>query len=79
MGMNAISLILPVVYLLIASGIAYMLHLWLKVFPANPVARSLGIIIIMLAVFLTSIYQTRSYFVAWRYNSETSEVFRNKF
>jgi len=78
MGSNAISLVMPVVYLLIASGIAYILHLWLKVFPHNPVARTVGITVIMLAVLLTSVYQTRSYFVAWRYNSETSQVFRAK-
>lgn len=78
MGVNAISLVLPVVYLLIASGVAYILHLWLKVFPNNPVARTIGILVIMLAILLTTVYQTRSYFVAWRYNPETSEVFRNK-
>jgi len=78
MGSSAISLVLPIVYLLIASGVAYILHLWLKVFPHNPVARTVGIAVIMLAVLLTSVYQTRSYFVAWRYNSETSQVFRAK-
>ncbi len=78
MGLTAISLVLPVVYLLIASGVAYTLHLWLKVFPNNPVARTIGIVMIMLAILLTSIYQTRSYFVAWRYNDSTSEVFRTR-
>lgn len=75
-GLNSITLVIPVTYLLVAAGIAYMLHLWLKVFPNNPLARWLGIAIIMLAVLLTSVYQTRSYFVAWRYNSATDQAFQ---
>jgi hypothetical protein len=78
MGIDAISLVLPVFYLLIASGIAYILHLWLKVFPNNPLARTIGIVVVSLAILLTSVYQTRSYFVAWRYNPETKQVFSNK-
>jgi uncharacterized protein YqhQ len=77
-GLNAISLVVPVVYLLLAAGIAYILHQWLKVFPNNPIARGIGIGAIMLVVLLTSVYQTRSYFVAWRYNADTSEVFTTK-
>jgi succinate dehydrogenase hydrophobic anchor subunit len=77
-GITAISLIVPIVYLLAAAGIAYILHLWLKVFPNNPVARTTGIVLILLTVLLTSAYQTRSYFVAWRYNSDTMQSFRTK-
>ncbi len=77
-GVLGISLIVPVVYLLLAAGIAYILRLWLQVFPNNPVARSIGILVILFAVLLTSIYQTRSYFVAWRYSPETSRAFQIK-
>ncbi|HEX8182258.1 MAG TPA: hypothetical protein VF575_01500 [Candidatus Saccharimonadales bacterium] len=77
-GINSISMVIPVVYLLLAAGIAYILHEWMKVFPNNPLARTCGIVAILLAVFLTSVYQTRSYFVAWRYNIETSKVFNTK-
>lgn len=77
-GITAISLIVPLVYLLVAAGIAYILHLWLKVFPSNPVARTTGIVIILATVLLTSVYQTRSYFIAWRYNSETMQSFDTK-
>ena len=77
-GINAITLVVPVMYLLIAGGIAYILHHWLKVFPNNPIARTIGIVVIMSVVLLTSIYQTRSYFVAWRYNPETAKVFHTK-
>lgn len=77
-GLASLSLIVPVIYLLVATGIAYMLRQWLMVFPNNPIARMLGIVIVIIAVGLTSIYQTRSYFVAWRYNTETVKAFDQK-
>lgn len=77
-GTASLSLIVPVIYLFVATGIAFMLRQWLQVFPNNPIARSLGIFIIIVAVSLTSIYQTRSYFVAWRYNTETVKAFDKK-
>jgi hypothetical protein len=78
MGINAITLVVPLIYLLVAAGVAYILHVWLKVFPNNPVARSLGIGIIMFTVLLTSVYQTRSYFVAWRYDTATIQAFHTR-
>lgn len=77
-GLASLSLIVPVVYLVVTTGIAYMLHEWFKVFPSNPLARWIGITIIAIAILLTSIYQTRSYFVAWRYSPETAKVFTQK-
>ncbi|MDB5181822.1 MAG: conserved rane protein of unknown function [Candidatus Saccharibacteria bacterium] len=77
-GLASLSLIVPVVYLVLTTGIAYMLHEWFKVFPNNPIARSIGIAVIAVAILLTSIYQTRSYFVAWRYSSETATAFTEK-
>lgn len=77
-GLASLSLLVPVVYLVLTTGIAYMLHEWLKVFPNNPLARSIGVIVIAVAILLTSIYQTRSYFVAWRYSPDTARVFTQK-
>ncbi len=77
-GLVSLSLIVPAVYLFVATGVAYMLEEWLIVFPNNPLARLFGISLIVIAVLLTSIYQTRSYFVAWRYSPETIQVFDQK-
>lgn len=77
-GVASLSLILPAVYLVLTTGIAYMLHDWFKVFPNNPLARALGIAVIAVAILLTSIYQTRSYFVAWRYSPNTAQAFTEK-
>lgn len=77
-GAVSLSLIVPAVYLILTTGIAYMLHEWFKVFPHNPVARSIGVAIIAVAILLTSVYQTRSYFVAWRYSPDTAGAFTKK-
>lgn len=77
-GLASLSLLVPVVYLVLTTGIAYMLHEWLKVFPNNPLARSIGVVVIAIAILLTSVYQTRSYFVAWRYSPDTAKAFTQK-
>ncbi len=77
-GLTSLSLIVPVVYLFVATGIAYMLRQWFTVFPTNPIARGIGMTVVIVAVLLTSFYQTRSYFVAWRYSPETIRVFNQQ-
>jgi hypothetical protein len=77
-GVASLSLLVPVVYLVLTTGIAYMLHDWFKVFPNNPLARGIGVAVIAVAIVLTGVYQTRSYFVAWRYSPDTAQVFTQK-
>lgn len=66
------------IFLLAAAGIGYMLLLWRKVFPKNPLAYSGAILLITMITAMTVIYTTRSYFVAWRYNTDTTQAFRVK-
>ena len=75
-GDVALSLLVSLMFIFAATGVAYLLREWLKVFPNNPFARSLGIAIICVAVGLSAIYGIRSYFVAWPNNSVTKGVFR---
>lgn len=74
-GAVQLSLIVPVVYLLAASGTAYLLNDWLKKFPKNPVARSFGIVLIAVVIAISSLYNLRSYFVAWPNNQQTVSRF----
>ena len=67
--------ILPIVYLLAAAGLAFMIHQWLIVFPKNPFARSLMVILIALAVISVGYYQLRHYFLAWPRNPITRQYF----
>lgn len=75
-GLVSISLILPLMYGLAATGLAYLLREWLQVFPINPFARSLGIGLIVCAISFSALYNMRAYFVAWPHNPVTQATFR---
>lgn len=60
-----ISLLLPLLYIFIANGIAYMLQSWFTVFPRNPLARSIGIAAATIVVLISCSYHIQRYFVAW--------------
>jgi 4-amino-4-deoxy-L-arabinose transferase-like glycosyltransferase len=75
-GPVSLSLLVPVLYVVAATGIAYLLHEWLKVFPRNPLARGLGIGLVALAVAVSCTYNLRAYFVAWPHNPDTKATFR---
>lgn len=77
-GMNGpvtLSLLVPMLYMGIATGLAYLLHEWFKVFPSNPLARSVGLGLVILAVVASCVYNYRAYFVAWPH----TEVARTTF
>ncbi len=70
-----ITLIMPIVYIVVAAGITLMLQQWFTVFPRNPLARSLGTSVISIAVLLTAFYHLNHYFIAWPNAPETKEIF----
>ncbi|HXR49519.1 MAG TPA: hypothetical protein VN778_00625 [Verrucomicrobiae bacterium] len=74
-GPVTFSLLVPLLYLAAATGIAYLLHEWLRVFPLNPLARGLGVTLVTLAVGLACIYNLRAYFVAWPHDQATRATF----
>ncbi len=69
------SLLVPLAYMVAATGMAYLLRDWLKIFPNNPLARGLGIGLIVGAVVLSCLYSYRAYFVAWPHSDATRQVF----
>jgi hypothetical protein len=75
-GPITIGVIVPLLYLIAAAGIAYLLHLWLAVFPRNPLARGFGIGLLSLAVAASCLYGLRQYFVAWPHHPEMQTAFR---
>ena len=74
-GWVALTIALPVIFLIISSGVALLLQQWFTVFPRNPLARAVGIAMVGLIVLLSGYYNMRHYFVAWPRNSETKQVF----
>ena len=77
-GPVSIQLILPIVVVLAVGGIGYLLHLWLKVFPRNPLARGFGIGVVGLIIAFAVAYNVRNYFVAWPNSSETKRTFNQQ-
>jgi hypothetical protein len=75
-GPVSLSVLVPVVYVAVAMGIAYLVHEWLYVFPINPLARRVGIGLVSLVVALSCLYNLRAYFVAWAHNPLTLMIFR---
>ncbi len=73
-GINIIIL-QPLVYVAIASGIAFMLQQWFTVFPRNPLARLLAVTLLTAAIGLSCYYQLSHYFIAWRHSPETQAVY----
>jgi hypothetical protein len=74
-GPVGLSLLVPILYIIAATGITYLIKEWLKVFPLNPLARGLGLGLVALAVTLACAYNLRAYFVAWPHNDNTHAVF----
>ncbi|HWB39139.1 MAG TPA: hypothetical protein VG604_02740 [Candidatus Saccharimonadales bacterium] len=75
-GGVSLSLLVPLLYLVAATGVAYLLHEWLTVFPINPLARTLGIGLVALAIGLSCLYNLRAYFIAWPHHPGTTQSFR---
>ncbi len=77
-GGVGLSIVIPILYICAATGIAFLIHEWLKVFPINPFARIIGIGLIALAISLSSSYNLRAYFIAWPNNTNTQTTFHYK-
>jgi hypothetical protein len=67
--------LLSVVFIIAGAGLLTLLGQWLTVFPRNPVAKTIGIVLVTTAVLISSAYNLRSYFIAWPHNSETKQSY----
>lgn len=74
-GPTALVIALPVIFVTITAGIALLLQQWFTVFPRNPLARAIGIVMVASIVGLAGFYNLRSYFIAWPRTPETKQVF----
>jgi hypothetical protein len=74
-GPVSLSVIMPFVYLVAAAGIGYLLSQWLTVFPRNPIAKSLGILLIASVVGLVGVYHFYHYFIGWPEAQATHDVY----
>jgi len=73
-----VAVVIPIVFIVVALGLVYLLDTWFAVFPNNPVARTVGMTMLSLAVIFACAYQLRRYFVAWPNSPDTKAVFTHK-
>lgn len=75
-GAPALAYLVPLLYLVAATGLAALSHQWLKVFPRNPIARNSAIVLVAVLAVVTASYHGQRYFVAWRHSPDTAEAYR---
>jgi len=73
-----ITILLPFVYISVTSGLRFFLQRWFTVFPRNPLARSIGLVLIVAAIVVSAAYNTARYFVAWPAAPATQSAFDQK-
>ncbi len=69
---------LPVVYILAAISIIFVLERWLKTFPLNKTVRSGILGVFILALLATTFYNWKRYFVAYARSPYTYETFNEE-
>lgn len=72
-----LALIIPLIYIYVSKGLAFMLQTWFSVFPRNPAARNVGVIILLIPVFLSAGFNVERYFVAWHDSPQTVQSLSN--
>jgi len=73
-GRIPLTPLVPFMFVVVASGLGYLIDLWYSVFPRNPIAQGLGIGMVFLTLGLTISYDLQTYFV-WPQATVTREVF----
>jgi hypothetical protein len=64
-GPVSVFSLVPFIYIIAATGLALLLQQWFTVFPRNPFARGMAIVIIVAAISMSVFYNTHRYFIAW--------------
>jgi hypothetical protein len=71
-----VAILMPIIYILVANGLANMLQSWFTVFPKNPFARNVGVAILSIAVAITCAFHVQRYYEAWANAPATRDVFK---
>lgn len=74
-GPVALSVLVPLLFIAVAAGIALLLRDWFGTFPYNPFARAVGICLILIVTTITVSYNLQRYFFAWPNNTATRQAF----
>jgi hypothetical protein len=74
-GIDTITLLVPLAYIIISRGIGLMLKQWSDVFPINPFVKYVGVCVLTVAVLVSASYQLDNYFTAWQNAPATRVLF----
>ncbi|MDB5164144.1 MAG: conserved rane protein of unknown function [Candidatus Saccharibacteria bacterium] len=70
-----LTVLLPWIYVVAITGLAYFWQQWLSVFPRNPFARGIGNAFLIAVILLACGYHLLHYFIAWPRNTDTKQIF----
>lgn len=73
-----LAILMPLVMFLVVGGIVELLDRWLDGFPRNPIARSVGVCVMVIAIGFTSFYHLQRYYVAWANNPDAIAAHRRQ-
>jgi hypothetical protein len=72
------AILLPLIYICVITGIVTMLKYWYEYFPRNPLARNIGVVLIVIAIGFSCYYNLQYYFIAWPNSADTQAVYMVK-
>ncbi len=73
-----IELLLPLIILIVIGGLHEFLDYWKKIFPLNPLARFMSILIVVVLINMSLFYQLKKYFSAWSQHPQTQQIYNLK-
>ncbi len=74
-GPVSVYLALPFIMCIAVTGLAFMLGQWFTIFPRNPVARTTGMLILVIAVAVVCWFNINQYFIAWPHSINTISIY----
>jgi hypothetical protein len=72
------SVLLPLIYIVIITGVVELLNQWYSYFPRNPWARNIGVVVVVIAIGFTTFYQLQRYYIAWPAAPATKAAYQLK-
>lgn len=68
-------LALPAIAILVTAGLRYLYVEWMKVFPKNPIPKTLAISMILLVLGVYLVYTARYSIIAWPHTADTKNAY----
>jgi 4-amino-4-deoxy-L-arabinose transferase-like glycosyltransferase len=77
--LNNQSLFLPLLYIFFIAGLIELMKRWFTIFPRNPLMRTIGVSLVVMAIAFSVFFQLERYYVAWSNSPTTKTVYMIKY